>query len=366
MSAETPTNLLRSKATHLDPSLCGYYREILVQNRMSIPVVVIDHQGQRTVLNPQATFGSNGVVVTVRKTDGSRADRTGNEISIDTDVCTIPDWRMMQEAVFVHSANIVVCTMNFVESAMHPSCNRVYEDAKREALQHLIQHDQFLTMHVLANDPTGETTRLYVHMFGKDLVVPVTGFSGNEAALIFIFASRGTEVHRFTVPLEDVLNGDGHLDTSTGFIIHVSNDLAKLKASLKAFVDRERLTQEHVDTQIKELNAAHKEEITRLKLAHASELDTKTIDYMAVANKLKIVEQEVVRLKAQNQEWAGIHDARAVEAKSAETDAKVQSARYGLKSEEIKYDSLLLKTVGAIVIAGVTWFIKAQLDKRGA
>lgn len=359
----------QNKAYHLDPTINGYYREIQIQNCMTVPIAIINQQGQRIILPPQNNFGGRGVLVTIRHADGgSRVDRTGSEICIDTVTTSIPDWKLMQEPVYHQDANVIICTMNFVDVAQHPARIRVYEDAKRELLQQMAQQGRMLTMTVLANDPAKEVTRLYVHIFGKDLVVPVTHHPANEATVYFMFSSHGKEVHRCSVPMKEVIDGPGYLDTASGFILHIAHDLDKLKASLKAYVDRERLTREGVDKNLAEMTAEHKEELQRLRRQHDAELQAKGIETAGLTNQLKETKLEVDRLTAQNQEWAGITAARVSigtsNAKEHENTVKVQTADLGYRSEQLKYESLVWKTVGAVAIAAVTWFVKGQLDKR--
>lgn len=352
----------------------GLYNEVLIRNYVGVPLVAIYRNGEQKIIPSVAMQHQAGpaLLIDIRETNGSRIDSNphhrGAEIAIPAKRIIIPGHQLEHEPVYIEELNVMITTEDKASVVTHPDYRRTYDEIMDEVLRDLAQHDPCLNIRIMVNDPSYMYDYLYIHLFGKTIPIVITHYPQQDPLVTVSITQNYRVVNRMDFRFQDIVESDGVLELASGFSVAVGVSDQQLSRGLGTIKRRITCEPEKVEADIADLRKRHRQELKQQ--AEKMQLDLKRTETQ-VANlehQLGELKTEKLRLEEYSERWKGICQAeneRYLHRRSEEVaDSKVKIAATSVRKGEIELEAVLIKTIGALAMAGLGWWIKTVYDQR--
>lgn len=359
---------------HLDHRLTGYYRELIIINKTnrSIGVIHIDGTCEIVVPSVASTMVAPCVEIYYRHVNGPRSSKTvdKHELPIDGKKIIIQECEIDNGPVYVPSVALLICTEMQIGHVTHPYGDKAYNRILKEAITEAVKADGAFTVRIFANDPESRRKSIVWHFLGEVMEIPVTNFRANNAEVQFIFSSGGKLIGVKTIPFEDLIDNNGYIEYTSGFVLHISDDKHKLELGMMALTKRNQGSSEYADKLIAHERATHKAEIEQINSVHAIEVDKMKLEIDSQKNTIAAQRLELERYKAMIEQWQAFYSVRDSENKAKASDVSLATHQLGLektamatKTEELKMWSSGVKIAATILIPIITFLIGSWAHK---
>lgn len=368
-------NVEQAQLSRTPSSTSGFYYERMVRSFTKQSVIAIDRFDNRIYIPPlpYASATSPNIQITqrsiVNEDDGFKRNKTGRDSSdpnLTGVIITIPEWELTNSPVFVEEVDLLFALASHAPAAMHPARAHIYSNVLDSAISLLTGDDLCFTMRVFANDPTGEIKELFIHQFGKTMPVAVTNFQHNDAIVTFVFSRDMLQTHRYSINLQDIAKGDGIIELGSGFNVAIGISEEQIQTGLANLLLRLNTSPETIDKRVAALSEKHKEELAILKKELEIKIKNKELEIASLKSDLQAAQDEGNRYKTYAEKWQGYSQAELEKSKQVNeaktSDQKVTISELSVREKELQYWGTVLKVVGGLAIAGLTWWVKTQVD----
>lgn len=374
--------ILNEKRAASPPSLKGFFSDLMVANYTDHPIVVVDMYNKQHVVVPVTHVAqAQGLIeITYRSTDTPRVDPTKRyatvERAIDAIRVKLRSAEIELGPVYVEELELVVCTMEQAPAVVHPKATSVYEAAMRNASIMFSKNDNFPTLRVYANDPSGSLTEIYAYMFGTIVRVPVTNLSNREGTIAVVITSYGKIVFQKQYTIGEFLNKNKFIVERNSPVLCIG--LSRLMVEHYALAherETEKVPEETLQLlkaqAMDELSSEHKKELATLQ----TKLDSALWEFHQVQQQNRSLNFTVNELKQQNAVYqsqlngykaiVGCQEQQHVLTRAAmQTDIvreKTKQARIASDTEQVKHSEVAWKLFGGAFIAVSTALLTAYL-----
>lgn len=363
-------------------SLKGFFCDLMVANYTDHPIVVIDMYNKRHVVIPVTHVAqAQGLIeLTYRSTDTPRVDPTQRyatvEKAIDATRIKLMSTELDLGPVYVEELEMVVCTPEQAPAVNHPKSTSAYEAAMRNASITFSRNDNFPTLRVYANDPTGSLTEIYAYMFSTIVRVPVTNLPNREGTIAVVITSYGKVVYQKLYTIGEFLNKNKFIVDRNSPVMFIGLNRTIVEHYAKA---HERETDQVPEETLNLLKAQAMDEISSKHKTEIATLQTKLDDavwkFQQVQQQNRMLTYTVDELKQQNSVYqaqlngykamVGCQEQQHVLTRaSLQTDMvreKTKQARIATDIEQVKQSEVIWKVVGGALIAVSTALLTAYL-----
>lgn len=180
------------------PRTPGYYREQLVLNHLTTPVLVIDAFGTATELPPLPDVIVNRRVEVRRRTViGARTTNVRNEDITACDHLTreVPDRVLLIGPVYLREFDLVICLPEHRSFAVHPNSRAYLQAQVHDLHDQVINHMRDVPLAIVANDPSGRVKQLYVDVNGRVCQIAVTHFNMEDDDIVIAYRDAVANGH---------------------------------------------------------------------------------------------------------------------------------------------------------------------------
>lgn len=377
--------VLQEKRQSPPLSTKGFFSDLMIVNYTDHPVMAIDVCNRKHVVAPLTHVAqAQGLIeLTYRSTDTPRVDPTQRyatvEKAIDATRVKINSEELNLGPVYVEEMEIVICLPEQAPAINHPKATSVYETAVRNASISFSQSDNFPTLRVYANDPSGTLSEIYAYMFGTIVKVPVTNLSCREGSIAIVITSYGKIVYQKLYTIGEFLNKNKFITERNSPVLCIGLNRMMVEHYAKA---HEREAEQIPEDTIKllkaqaeeEVSARHKREISTLQ----SKLDTVTVECNQAKQENASLSFTLAELKNQNaviqsqvngyKALFGCQEQQHVVTRaSMQTDIireKTKQARIASDTEQVKQTEVIWKMVGGVLIAVVSAVVTSYLKGK--
>lgn len=363
----------------------GFFCDVMVSNYTDHPVIVVDMFNKKHVVTPVTHVAqAQGLIeLTYRSTDTPRVDPTQRyatvEKAIDATRIKINSEELNLGPVYVEELEMVVCSLEQAPAVNHPKATSVYETAIRNASIVFSRNDNFPTLRVYANDPSGTLTEIYAYMFGTIVRVPVTNLPNREGSIAVVITSYGKVVFQKLYTIGEFLNKNKFITERNSPVLCVGLNRVMVEHYAKA---HERETEQIPEETLQLLKAEAVEELTDRHKKELSALQTKLDNATWECNQTKQQNQalsfSLAELKNQNTVYLSqINGYKAIfgcqeqqqlmTRASLQTDMvreKTKQARIATDTEQVKQKEVVWKVFGGAIIAISTALITSYLKGK--
>lgn len=376
--------VLNEKRESPPPSLKGFFSDLMVANYTDRCIVVIDMYNKRHVVTPVTHVAqAQGLIeLTYRSTDTPRVDPTQRYATVEKAIDAIRIKLISTELdlgpVYVEELEIVVCTLEQAPAVEHPKATSVYEAAMRNASITFSRNDNFPTLRVYANDPSGSLTEIYAYMFGSIVRVPVTNLPNREGTIAVVITSYGKVVYQKLYTMGEFLNKNKFISERNSPVLCIGLSRTMVEHYAQAHErETEKVPEETLQllrAQIQDdVSAKHKGELTKIQ----TELNNVIWQLQQTQQQNRALTYSVDELKHQNAVYlsqlngykaiVGCQEQQSILTRaSLQTDMvreKTKQARISTDIEQIKQSEVIWKVVGGVLIAFSTALLTAYLKK---
>lgn len=366
-------------------SLKGFFCDFMISNYTDHPIIVIDMFNKKHVVVPVTHVAqAQGLIeLTYRSTDTPRVDPTQRyatvEKAIDATRITINSEELNLGPVYVEELEMVICLPEQAPAVEHPKSKSVYETAIRNASIMFSQNDNFPTLRVYANDPSGTLSEIYAYMFGTIVRVPVTNLSNREGSIAVVITSYGKVVFQKLYTIGEFLNKNKFITERNSPVLCIGLNRVMVEHYAKA---HEREAEQIPEDTLKLLKAEAMEEVSDRHKREISALQTKLDNAVWECNQVKQQNQTLTLslsdLKNQNTVFQsqingykaifGCQEQQHVITRtSMQTDMireKTKQAKIATDIEQVKQAEVIWKVVGGALIAVATAVITSYLKGK--
>jgi hypothetical protein len=364
------------------PSLKGFFSDLMVANYTDHPVVVIDMYNKQHIVVPVTHVAqAQGLIeLTYRSTDTPRVDPTQRyatlEKPIDATRVTINSSEIELGPVYVEELELVVCTVEQAPAVNHPKATSVYEAALRNASIKLASTDNFPTLRVYANDPTGSLTEIYAYMFGSIVKVPVTHLPNREGTIAVVITSCRKILFQKLYTIGEFLNKNKFISERNSPVICVGLSRTMVENYASAHErESEKVPEETLSllrAQIMDdVSSKHKSELAALQ----TKVSNTVFELQQALQEKRALEFSCTELKQQNAVFqsqlngykaiVGCQEQQHLLTRaSMQTDMvreKTKQARIATDIERVKHSEVIWKIAGGALIAITSAAITAYL-----
>lgn len=366
-------------------SLKGFFCDFMISNYTDHPIIVVDMFNKKHVVVPVTHVAqAQGLIeLTYRSTDTPRVDPTQRyatvEKAIDATRISINSEELNLGPVYVEELEMVVCLPEQAPAVDHPKSKSVYETAIRNASITFSQNDNFPTLRVYANDPSGTLSEIYAYMFGTIVRVPVTNLSNREGSIAVVITSYGKVVFQKLYTIGEFLNKNKFITERNSPVLCIGLNRVMVEHYAKA---HEREADQIPEDTLKLLKAEAAEEVSDRHKKEISALQTKLDSALWECSQVKQQNQTLTLslsdLKNQNSVFQsqingykaifGCQEQQHVITRtSMQTDMireKTKQAKIATDIEQVKQAEVIWKVVGGALIAVATAVITSYLKGR--
>lgn len=366
-------------------SLKGFFCDFMISNYTDHPIIVIDMFNKKHVVVPVTHVAqAQGLIeLTYRSTDTPRVDPTQRyatvEKAIDATRISINSEELNLGPVYVEELEMVVCLPEQAPAVDHPKSKSVYETAIRNASITFSQNDNFPTLRVYANDPSGTLSEIYAYMFGTIVRVPVTNLSNREGSIAVVITSYGKVVFQKLYTIGEFLNKNKFITERNSPVLCIGLNRVMVEHYAKA---HEREADQIPEDTLKLLKAEAAEEVSDRHKKEISALQTKLDSALWECSQVKQQNQTLTLslsdLKNQNSVFQsqingykaifGCQEQQHVITRtSMQTDMireKTKQAKIATDIEQVKQAEVVWKVVGGALIAVATAVITSYLKGK--
>ena len=364
------------------PSTKGFFSDTMVTNYTDHPVVAVDMFNKKHVVTPLTHVAqAQGLIeLTYRSTDTPRVDPTKRyatvEKAIDATRVTINSEELNLGPVYVEELEIVICSLEQAPAVNHPKATSVYETAIRNASITFSRSDNFPTLRVYANDPSGTLTEIYAYMFGTIVRVPVTNLPNREGSIAVVITSYGKVVFQKLYTIGEFLNKNKFITERNSPVLCIGLNRVMVEHYAKAHErETEQIPEETLQLlkaeAVAELTATHKKELSALQ----TKLDNATWECNQTKQQNQALTFSLAELKNQNAVYQSqINGYKAMfgcqeqqhllTRASLQTDMvreKTKQAKIASDTEQVKQSEVIWKVFGGAIIAISTALITSYL-----
>ena len=281
--------------------------------------------------------------------------------------------------MYVEELEMVVCLPEQAPAVDHPKSKSVYETAIRNASITFSQNDNFPTLRVYANDPSGTLSEIYAYMFGTIVRVPVTNLSNREGSIAVVITSYGKVVFQKLYTIGEFLNKNKFITERNSPVLCIGLNRVMVEHYAKA---HEREADQIPEDTLKLLKAEAAEEVSDRHKKEISALQTKLDSALWECSQVKQQNQTLTLslsdLKNQNSVFQsqingykaifGCQEQQHVITRtSMQTDMireKTKQAKIATDIEQVKQAEVVWKVVGGALIAVATAVITSYLKGK--
>lgn len=215
----------------------AYYRELCIINASSDNIVVVDVEGNKTIIEPVGSvFNNQTIILNQRETMQNSAAFNGASIPLPGRTVEVPYFKLQSGPVYVEEFNLVVCTENDSDTCRHPRQAMDYTEALHSGLQMVC--DKLCDapgIRLLANDPTGHCDTLYTLLNTQVITIPVTHLPDEVFTFSTIIINNG-KYHAESTNVAALLDGTTNtIDFDNTIIPFVTTSLANAETTAKSF-----------------------------------------------------------------------------------------------------------------------------------
>lgn len=377
--------VLKEKRESPPLSTKGFFSDFMATNYTDHPIMLIDMCNKKHVVTPITHVAqAQGLIELVyRATDTPRVDPTTRystvEKPIDAIRVKINSEELNLGPVYVEELEIVVCLPEQAPAVNHPKSTSAYETAVRNASVMYSQNDNFPTLRVYANDPSGTLTEIYAYMFGTIVRVPVTNLSNREGSIAVVITSYGKVVYQKLYTIGEFLNKNKFIVERNSPVLCIGLNRVMVEHYANA---REREADKIPDetiqmikaNAIEDLSAKHKREISALQF----KLDAAAWECNQVKQENQSLSFTLSELKNQNAVYQsqingykamfGCQEQQQIMARSVmQTDMvreKTKQTQIASDIEQVKRSEIVWKVVGGALIAVTTALVTSYLKSK--
>lgn len=374
--------VLQEKRESPPLSLKGFFCDFMVTNYTDHPVVVIDMCNRKHVVVPVTHVAqAQGLIeLTYRSTDTPRVDPTQRyatvEKAIDATRIKINSEELTLGPVYVEEMEVVVCSLEQAPAVNHPKATSVYETAIRNASITFSRNDNFPTLRVYANDPSGTLSEIYAYMFGTIVKVPVTNLPNREGSIAVVITSYGKVVFQKLYTIGEFLNKNKFIAERNSPVLCIGLNRVMVEHYAKA---HEREAEQIPEDTLNLIKAEAAEEVSNRHKKELTALQTKLDNVTWECNQFKQQNQALTfslsELKNQNSVFQsqingykamfGYQEQQHVLTRaSLQTDMvreKTKQARIASDTEQVKQSEVIWKVFGGAFIAITTALVTSYL-----
>ena len=382
---EKPYEVLDERRTGPSLSAKGFFCDFMASNYTCQPVVLVDIFNRHHTVAPVSKIaGNNGLIELVyRSTDVPRTDPTQRYTTLEQPItakCIKLDTSQLSIGpIYVEEVEVVICTVEQAPGVVHPKSTSVYDNTIRKASITLAQQDNFPTLRLFANDPSGVLTELYAYMFGAVVKTPVTSLINREASITIVITSCGQVVYQKSYSLGEFLNKNKFIADRGSPVLCIGTSRLMVEQYAKA---KER-----------EMDSLPEDELKRIKLEaefEASKKQQKTISDLE--SKLQTAQWETQQAQQQQRLLAfqlaeqkrqydvassqlsgykSLFDCKGQQDVMTRSELqteivreKSRQAQIASDTERVKQSEIVWKVVGGAVIAIGTALITSYLKEK--
>lgn len=369
------------------PSLSakGFFCDFMASNYTCRPVVLVDIFNRQHVVAPVSNIaGNNGLIELVyRATDTPRVDPTTRYSTVEQPITAkcikLDTSNLCIGPIYVEELEVVICTVEQAPGVVHPKSTSVYDKTVQQASIMLAEQDNFPTLRLFANDPSGVLTEIYAYMFGSVVRTPVTSLTNREASITIVITSCGQVVYQKSYSLGEFLNKNKFIADRSSPVLCIGTSRI--------------MVEQYAKTKEREMESLPEDELKRLKLdaeIEASKKHQKTISDLE--SKLQTAQWETAQAQQQQRLLAfqlaeqkrqyevavsqvsgykSLFDCKGQqdvltrsELQTEIVREKSRQAQIASDTERVKQSEIVWKVVGGAVIAIGTALITSYLKEK--
>lgn len=379
-----PIKSKKVKLHQLSTSKPGYYYESLVINQTINPIMVIDHNNKRMVIEPAVGNIDGTIVAIIRVCNGPRQVRMQKhlpkeDMALDSYKVVIDDWHVAKGPVYVEELDMMIASPECGQTLKHINSRNGMNENVMAAIQGIVTRSDNVTLNFVANDPKGRVDKLFGAFSENDVfhinVLHIPDKAENEATITVTVSSDDKTYISRILEIEPLFEKGSH--NVVAETIPLSLGLTAEEA-IKAVSDKDReseryiydqvakrtaVERDHFKEQITEMKESHKAELTELKNNHIADIAERKKEYSTIKAELEAAskwkEVYLTQIEAEKQK----NEVYTYHAKRIEAEERAQKAKLATVSETTKLVHTVAKIAGGVVVGAVVpWLLTRIKD----
>jgi hypothetical protein len=158
------------------------------------------------------------------------------------------------------------------------------------------------------------------------------------------------------------------LELGSGFAVAVGVTEEQVRTGLGILQRRIANEPDKLDKALAAERKKHKQELTLAAEAHQLELKREANSQLNLTTQLEELKTENNTLKEYAERWKGLcaaENERYLHQRNERlVDTRVQVAETSVRKGELELESIMIKTLGALMVAGIGWWAKMMYDQH--
>jgi len=360
--------------------ITGYFTESGVINYTPSEIVIIKRTGERERIPPNKQMSHNQ---TLRLFHREFVGERKSVQNVESFVTAAPlfeieiTWFNLQAAhyIYVKELDVVVTYPAYELNVSHPRKWITFGEALALVCNNFIE-DNLLTFKFMANDSRENPVEtVYFEVKGKVVPVAVAHEPDGGMGLYVVAHHHNKKIFMDFYPFEQMekeMHQAYRTESPCGAYVGLSED------GIRAAMDQD-LKFERTAIPIEEQQIRERELVSKLTLERDEavdfalrqgrvEVDRISLLFKEQQNKTTAMTTQLSECQSQLQAWKGASSARVEMLKVGATEYeevhKTKRAAIATRTEEVKYDGLWLKTMGALAVVVVTWIVASHSSKK--